>query len=146
MKYTPPLDLQCHSLPHTFSMFMFAGTVLTKNLAQKSRKRKSKYKHKRTRLSQSGILGGLLDLEGRVEREKKKHPSYGETAHYTPHLVSIFITTPSNSVGTLRDAHVIRSTVIRTTITYPPFSARFHPTADVNPFLSHSSPPSFINF
>jgi hypothetical protein len=34
---------------------MFAGTALTKNLAQKSRKGKSKGKHKRTRFPQSAV-------------------------------------------------------------------------------------------
>ena len=37
-------------------MLMFAGTALTKNLAQKSRKRKSEGKHRRTRFPQSAVL------------------------------------------------------------------------------------------
>lgn len=46
----------------------------------------------------------------------------------------------------LFETHVIRSAVMWTTSTYPPSSTRSHPTVVVNPFLSHSSPHSFINF
>ena len=46
----------------------------------------------------------------------------------------------------LFETHVIRSAVMWTTNTYPPSSTRTHPTAAVNPFLSHSSPHPFINF
>jgi hypothetical protein len=44
------------------------------------------------------------------------------------------------------EKHVIRSAVMWSTSTYPPCSPRPHPTAVVNPFLSLSSPHSFINF
>ncbi len=49
-------------------------------------------------------------------------------------------------VSELFETYVIRSVVMWSTSTYPPFSTRSHPTTAVNPFLSHSSPSSFINF
>jgi hypothetical protein len=45
-------------------MLMFAGTALTKNLAQKSRKRKSEGKHRRTRFPQSAISERFANAMG----------------------------------------------------------------------------------
>jgi hypothetical protein len=55
MKRAPPLDLQCDSLPHPFSMLVFAGTELAKILDQKSLKTKCKSWERRTRLQQSAV-------------------------------------------------------------------------------------------
>ena len=45
----------------------------------------------------------------------------------------------------LFETHVIRSAVMWPTSTYPPCCTCVHSTAALNPFLSHSSPHSFIN-
>jgi hypothetical protein len=90
MKCAPPLDLQCHSLPHTFSILMFASTSLTKNLAPKSRKRKSEWKHKRTRFPQSAVLSISVSALLRVFRggshpgNPDNQPSVHVHQHY-PH-------------------------------------------------------------
>jgi hypothetical protein len=58
----PPPEMEVESAPPSLQYDCFPGTTLTKNLAQKSRKRKSEGKHKRTRFPQSAVMDVVQHL------------------------------------------------------------------------------------